>query len=1380
MTAFVGRASKWIVRVLVWGLVLVAIALFGIYGLLATEVGYRQLPKLVNRFTPYELHYEGLEGKLFGAQQWRNLRLQGNGMVVEANSLKLELGAKALLTGALRIEELSVEGLNIELPEAQEKTESTSLALPEKLPDISLPIDVYIERLQGRDIRILRQGESLFTIHQLLGNAQMVENTLLADLSVESDKADAHLTGKFVFNHDYPLDFALNVSLAPWIKQPFSLALRAEGSALSSVVSLQTTGALTLDSKALATLDLPSREIELLLTWQDALYAQHRLSAGELSLKGALDKGADLALNTALLAEGLPDIGIEGNAQISLTQVKDLSLLLKTLGGEVVLSGEMDYSAAPTWDLRLNARDIDGAQYQQDWPLRLSAALSSQGTLMDNGLAFHADIHHLQGAWQSYPITGQGAVHFDKDKLTVDGVALNLAGNHIVADGSATMEDSNIRLRVDAPALSQLLPMLSGALAAELDITEQLSNPHIAGQVHWQGLQVKIDDAPAVVRDSAGNVRVKGNVFSGLAVALDAQAEGEAFPLLGVSGSLLATPEMLKEIALEIDGLDGTLALTGEVALDNTKRWDLRLNAAGINPHALNPALSANIDAQVHSTGQFDDAGDVAVEAEIVSLGGQWQGKALSGEGVFEYRVDALAVRDLSLAVGENTLAAHGEIGLSTENNQLNLQTAIRANNLSLFYPALSGKLEGEIYGAGTLTKPLLNGTLVGEKLAFDAHRIASLEARFDTAVQDGGKLNNALVLRDITVAGQTLKSLKLSSEGTIGQHQVRLLSQGGAIADIDVVLAGSLSSLEQWQGKIERLALTGKGLNWRLRHAAPLSIGFDGKVNLQTACLTDQYSALCVSVNKAEQLALRYQLERLDARSFAPFLPEMLTVGVSASGEGDVRINQQGEIYGNNVVNLSKGRLVARLNNQPPVVLTLNEGKFLAEFNRKEAHTLLALDFAETGMLKSELIVADLTGQMRLKGRANVDMPDIGKFAYFIPQVSELRGRIKGNLAIAGTANAPIVSGELSLLEGGVKVPQYATDLHDIRLSIQARESGRLNIDGSVGTPEGDLAIDGVLRIAPLAVELHLQGRNMLLANSERLMVKASPNIHAAIDPKNGVIVVGEVKVTEAKIDIPDTSSGQPISKDVVIVSDKKTNTTKIVAGKSSAPLKIDLKVVLGDKVYFSNKDISIRLIGGLNVLIRPNKEVIGRGVIEVASGIYQFYGRELNIKRGRVTFSGDNIANPTVEVMAVREVDKVSVGAKINGTVQNLRLSLVSTPSMPDSAILSYLVFGRAPDSSMDTNSLLQTAASIGISQLMPDNLAEKTGLDVFDLGLSGLKAGKYLSEDIYVGMQTNFFTGITQFLARYQFTDRLSMEVLSQGSKTAVDFFYQYETD
>ena len=99
------------------------------------------------------------------------------------------------------------------------------------------------------------------------------------------------------------------------------------------------------------------------------------------------------------------------------------------------------------------------------------------------------------------------------------------------------------------------------------------------------------------------------------------------------------------------------------------------------------------------------------------------------------------------------------------------------------------------------------------------------------------------------------------------------------------------------------------------------------------------------------------------------------------------------------------------------------------------------------------------------------------------------------------------------------------------------------------------------------------------------------------------------------------------------------------------------------------------------------------------------------------------------------------------------------------------------------MDNEALLQSAASLSLGGILPgggklDALGKDTGLDVFDLGVTGLKAGKYLGKDMYVGLKSNFFTGVTEFIARYQFTEHLIIEASAQAQERAVDLIYEFE--
>jgi len=98
------RLARGLYKTLKWlflaTLILILIAAGALYYLLGSDSGYRQLPDLIARFTPYTLEYDTLDGHLLGDQRWQNLHLHGAGLDVRAAELRLNLRARDLLSGA--------------------------------------------------------------------------------------------------------------------------------------------------------------------------------------------------------------------------------------------------------------------------------------------------------------------------------------------------------------------------------------------------------------------------------------------------------------------------------------------------------------------------------------------------------------------------------------------------------------------------------------------------------------------------------------------------------------------------------------------------------------------------------------------------------------------------------------------------------------------------------------------------------------------------------------------------------------------------------------------------------------------------------------------------------------------------------------------------------------------------------------------------------------------------------------------------------------------------------------------------------------------------------------------------------------------------------
>ena len=77
---------------------------------------------------------------------------------------------------------------------------------------------------------------------------------------------------------------------------------------------------------------------------------------------------------------------------------------------------------------------------------------------------------------------------------------------------------------------------------------------------------------------------------------------------------------------------------------------------------------------------------------------------------------------------------------------------------------------------------------------------------------------------------------------------------------------------------------------------------------------------------------------------------------------------------------------------------------------------------------------------------------------------------------------------------------------------------------------------------------------------------------------------------------------------------------------------------------------------IGG-GITIKSGYDAITRatGELSVAEGKYSAYGRKLDIKYGRLIFTGGPVDNPGVNLRAQKEFPDVTAGVDVRGTLLN-----------------------------------------------------------------------------------------------------------------------------
>jgi translocation and assembly module TamB len=400
---------------------------------------------------------------------------------------------------------------------------------------------------------------------------------------------------------------------------------------------------------------------------------------------------------------------------------------------------------------------------------------------------------------------------------------------------------------------------------------------------------------------------------------------------------------------------------------------------------------------------------------------------------------------------------------------------------------------------------------------------------------------------------------------------------------------------------------------------------------------------------------------------------------------------------------------------------------------------------------------------------------------------VQESQGQLHVTLMGNGTWEEPNLTGSLTLEKAGGYLSSAGIRLEDFRAEAEwMKDQIRLT---SIKVRSGPGYLDGNATIGfknwkVSHYEGHLKGDRFQTIHLQELQVLSSPRLHFHGDPRK-IVIRGDIGIPELLILGPPTQGVVRPSPDVIIVDAPEVS-------KKKFPLALDMQIrlVLGEKVFVKMEGIDARLIGQLTLKAQDPTKVDAEGEIRSAEGHYTAFGQKLEFIRGRLSFTGGPVDNPTLDGIAVRKVGDVQAGVAVSGTLQKPLVRLYSRPSMPDTDILSYIVLGQPLGKGTEAApSLIQAAGaflSAGESVILQGQLKKMFGLDTLDITIppgeskvyhSMVTIGKYLTPKLYISLGRSLFTDTTLVTLRYTLSRRLEAETTT-GTETGATLFYRIE--
>lgn len=919
------------------------------------------------------------------------------------------------------------------------------------------------------------------------------------------------------------------------------------------------------------------------------------------------------------------------------------------------------------------------------------------------------------------------------------------------------------RLQVDGDLLWQ------GGLSAEVDLE--------LDRFPWYTLLPELEAPPVRVEQLTASARYEDDRYeASLSMTVDGP-QGGAELQTALNGDM----ERVTLSNLRVTTGAGRLRGDADVGFSGPITWQARLALEDFNPGYWVPEAEALVSGGLESEGTLTESNDGEWLPDVLltwSLNGEWQSAPLSTEGRLvgdqvngHQRWD---LEELVATLGQNRVSALGYY-----DGEFELNLSLLAPDLEVVVPGLGGVIEATLEASGDPLAPVGQLAAQARDLAWqDQLQVAEID--LDMALQPGLALSSSLRVTDLLAAGQRVASVTADLEGDLEQHQLTL-SASHAEADLALVLTGSWQDVLEglsasvgpgWSGQLAEgdIRISGPGQRWVLDQEAPIRFVPGELLTLGSHCWRWQDSALCSGDQTLlPDMTVSLTLDSFPTTALAPLMPETLRWDAWINGELDVTMEEEGP---RGAIRLSAG--------PGDVAVVLEDDWESLDYDVLDLSLELTPDEARAGLRLQgdglgELVLAlslDPTdeslparGDFSLQG---FDMALIGGFL----DMEEVTGGINGEGRLEGPLLNPEVYGELRLDDGRVVDPGIPLPLEQLAV-VLSFDGRRATLDGrwsSNGSSEGEVT-----------GELNWQDQPVLTLNlaGDRLPVTYDPYARLEVSPELTVIfsdgdlnVSGRVVIPRGDITV------RQLPETAVSVSDDEV----IVGVEAEAPVvrsfTMDVQVLVGEEsVTFSGFGVTGKLEGALRVA----NDMDTRGTLQMVDGRYQAFGQELELRRARLVFVGP-LAEPYLEIEAIRQVDQVVAGIRLTGPVAEPQTEIFSEPPMSQNEALSYVILGRPLQSQGDDGQMQRAALSLGLAQTsrVTRGIGEELGIRDLTLEAEGsgdeaaVVASGYLTDQLSIRYGVGLFEPITTVALRYDIGSYFYVEAAS-GLASSIDIFY-----
>ncbi len=362
------------------------------------------------------------------------------------------------------------------------------------------------------------------------------------------------------------------------------------------------------------------------------------------------------------------------------------------------------------------------------------------------------------------------------------------------------------------------------------------------------------------------------------------------------------------------------------------------------------------------------------------------------------------------------------------------------------------------------------------------------------------------------------------------------------------------------------------------------------------------------------------------------------------------------------------------------------------------------------------------------------------------------LRGTANFDLALNGPIGLNSLSGRVTSNGASLTLPIAGYTVQDMTIDTAlSRGQARLDIGGTLSSG-GQLRLTGPVTLsggytADLAVQL-----NQLILSDPGLYETAADGTITIDGPlRGGARIGGQINLGEVELRVP--SGGGPELSGIELrhvnePADVRASRSRagLVSdnadggGGGGAAYPLDIRVYAPSRIFVRGRGLDAELGGALR-LRGTTANVITEGQFSLIRGRLDILGKRLLLTEALIRLQGD--FDPFLRIVAESRTEDVLVQFTLQGPASEPDLTITSTPDLPQEDALSLFLFGSNPEELSAVQALrlaaaIRTLAGAGGEGILGD-LREGLGVDDLDVaqdedGTLGLRAGKYISENIY----------------------------------------------